>query len=460
MTISPADPEGATPTYAMAPAEHLAAAETAISQAPPAQRAPVGPLYIWLMVLASFGAYLAFITPIAISLSLRVEQLAPDNAEYLGYLTGIASVAGLIWAPLAGVLSDHTRSRLGRRRPFLLGGAAVGVTAMLIMAAAPSILVLGVGWTLASIGWGTVVSALLYTQADRLPEEQRGRVAGLAGSTQMIAPVLGAGLASALVSNSYLLMLVPAVVGALFVIVFVAFVKDNDSRNMVLGDKPTGAGLLRTLLFNPRKYPDFSWLWLGRALFNTGLMLATTFTAFFFADRLGKSVQEIAGFVAVLSVVGVLASVLGAVGGGFLSDRLRRRQTFMLIAGVVFAIGALLQAFGSGLPLLVAGSMVAALGTGIFASIEQAMILDVLPERDTDGGRFLGIAAYATGITHAVGPLLATALLLVGAHGDDKNYPLVFIVAGACTVIGGTLIVTKVRNADQANAVSRRRPAG
>ncbi|GAA1658270.1 MFS transporter [Actinoplanes couchii] len=417
---------------------------TLSASAPEAVRQPVGPKYIWLMVLASFGAYLAFITPIALSLSLRVEQLAPGNAEYLGYLTGTASIAGLIWSPILGVLSDRTRSRLGRRRPYLLAGAALGLFAMLVMAWAPSVLMLGVGWTLASIGWGTVVSALLYTQADRLPEQQRGKVAGLAGSTQMIAPVLGAGLASTLVSSSYLLMLVPAGVGFLLVVVFVLFVGDKDSRDMVLAAKPAGTGLLRTFVFNPRHYPDFAWLWLGRALFNTGMMLATTFTAFFFADRLGQSVKETAGFVAMLAVLGVGASMIGAIGGGFLSDRLRRRQLFVMIGGILFAVGALLQAFGPATPVLVAGSMIASIGIGTFAALEQALILDVLPERDTDGGRFLGIANYTTGLTHAIAPLIATGLLLVGVTGDDKNYPLVFIVAAICTVAGGLTIAAKV----------------
>ncbi|MET0828418.1 MAG: MFS transporter, partial [Microbacterium sp.] len=31
----------------------------------------VGPKYIWLMVLAQFGVFIAFITPIAISLAVR-----------------------------------------------------------------------------------------------------------------------------------------------------------------------------------------------------------------------------------------------------------------------------------------------------------------------------------------------------------------------------------------------------
>ena len=40
--------------------------------------------YIWFMVLAQFGVFMAFITPIAISLAVGSGELAPDNQEYLG----------------------------------------------------------------------------------------------------------------------------------------------------------------------------------------------------------------------------------------------------------------------------------------------------------------------------------------------------------------------------------------
>ena len=57
------------------------------AQTPP-ELPKVGAKYIWFMVLAQFGVFMAFITPIAISLAIRVQALAPGHAEYLGYITG------------------------------------------------------------------------------------------------------------------------------------------------------------------------------------------------------------------------------------------------------------------------------------------------------------------------------------------------------------------------------------
>jgi MFS family permease len=387
----------------------------------------------------------AFVAPIAISMSVRLQQLAPGHEEYLGYLSGIGAAAAMVSAPFVGILSDRTRSRFGRRRPYLLAGAALGTIALVVMAAAPSVLLLGLGWVLAQIGWGGVLTVLLITQADRLPEEQRGKVAGLTGFTQMLGPIIGAGIASALVANAYLMLLVPGVLGVVAVVSFVVFVDEADSRDLRLDERPGLRAVFGKYLYSPRRYPDFSWNWLGRVLFNSGVSFSTTFTAVFYADRLDVQVKDIAGLVAILSVGGVLAAAAGALGGGFLSDRLHRRRVFVLASGAIFTAGSLLLAFGPSMPFLIAGSIVTSLGLGAFSAVDQALVLDVLPERDTDAGRFLGIHGFSTSIPQAVAPLLAPAILVLGVAGSDKNYTLLFVLAGALTLAGGTIVVRKVR---------------
>src|SRR5437764_9585136 len=93
---------------------------------PASQPAPALPKVsarcIWLMALAQFGLFTAFITPLGISHSVKLAQVAPGHEEYLGYITGGGAATVLLFGPLLGVLSDRTRSRLGRRRPFMIGG--------------------------------------------------------------------------------------------------------------------------------------------------------------------------------------------------------------------------------------------------------------------------------------------------------------------------------------------------
>jgi MFS family permease len=401
--------------------------------------------YIWLIVLAQFGVFVAFITPIAISLAIRVNELAPDHEEYLGYITGAGALVGVIWGPFLGVASDRTRSRLGRRRPFMIAGTLLGVVALVVMALAPSVPVLGLGWILAQLGWGQALSNLQISTADRLPESQRGKVAGLAGFATQIAPVFGVIMASGLSGNALLLFLVPGAVGVVLVALFVIFVHEDDSRGNTFTERITPVTLLKKYLYNPRQFPDFSWNWLARFLFYFGLTLNTTFTAFFFASRLGIEVKDAAGIIATLGGIGVLATTVGALGGGFLSDRLRRRRLFLVIAGSLMAVGMVTMAFSTDLPVLAAGSLIVSMGIGGFAAVDQALLLDVLPERETDAGRFMGITGFATSIPQATAPLIAPLFLAIGATAGEKNYTLLFVVAAVCVLVGG-LVVLRIKS--------------
>lgn len=406
----------------------------------------VGKRYIWLMVLAQFGVFVAFITPLAISLSIKLTQLAPGREEYLGYITGAGALAVMLTSPFLGIASDRTRTRLGRRRPFMIAGTVLGVVSLVVMATAPNVLVLGAGWVLAQLGWGQVLSNLQISTADRLPESQRGKVAGLAGFATQVAPVLGVGLASVFAADNLLLFLIPGAVGVVLVALFVLLVHEDDSRGNVFDQAMTVRGVLSKLVFSPRQYRDYTLNWIGRFFFYFGLTLNTTFTAFFFASRLGVTVTEVAGTIAILSLAGILAVTLGALGGGFLSDKLRRRRIFVLSSGLIFAAGAVVMAFANDLPLLAVGSLLGSVGIGMFSAVDQALLLDVLPERETDAGRFMGIVSYATSIPQAVAPLIAPLFLAIGvAAGGEKNYPLLFIVAAACTVIGG-LVALRIRS--------------
>ncbi|MGP2442696.1 MFS transporter [Streptomyces sp. JW3] len=411
-------------------------------------REPVGKDYITLVTLGVFGAYISLVTPVAISLALKIEQLAPDSPQYLGYITGIGAMAALIATPVFGVFSDRTRSRLGRRRPYMIGGLVGGVVALVLLATAPNLIVLGAAWVLTQLSWGAgVLSALTYSQADRLPEEQRGKVSGLIGFVQNLAPVIGAGIASVFIGHDLLVFLVPGAIGLIAVLLFVIFIKEDEQPAPVGTEGLDFSGVARSMVFNPRQYPAFAWNCLGRVTFNLGLSFATTFTTFFFAARMDKTVSEIGALVVVLSMGGIVAGSVGALGAGWLSDKLQRRRIFVLGSAFLFSLGVAVMAFGSGVPVLVAGSLITTLGTGAFMSVDQAIVFDVLPERDSDAGRYIGINNYATLLPQAAGPALASALLVIGAPADGENYTLLFMVAAVCTLIGGTIIFTRVRDA-------------
>lgn len=397
--------------------------------------------FITLLALGLFGTYLAFVTPIAISLALRVSVLAPANPEYLGLLLGIGSLAALLVGPLGGQLSDRTRSRFGRRRPWLVGGVLVGLVGLTVMALGSNVLVLGLGWIIAQIGLSQAANLFTTIQADKLPEEQRGRVAAITGFVTMVAPVVGAVVGGRFATQPFLLFLLPGGIALLFVLVFVLFFKDADSRSLTFSGALSVKGVLSGYVFNPKRYPDFAWNWLGRFLFFFGLTLNTTYTAYFFAQRLNIPVLEIGDTVATVGLIGILGTIVGVFAGGFLSDKLRRRKPFVLGSAILFGAGAIVMVLAPDFTVLIIGSLLCNLSIGVFSAVDQALFLDVLPERDTEAGRFVNITQFATTIPQALAPLVASAVLTLIATDAGPNYSVLYVAAAVMVVIGGFVIL-------------------
>lgn len=401
----------------------------------------LGPGAVLLLVAATFGGGMAMIVPMAYSLAVRVDELAPGRADVLGYILGIGSAATLVAAPLTGILSDRTRTRWGRRKPFTIAGSVMGTAAAPVMVLAPDLLVLTIGWVLSAVGWATATGSIANYQADRLAPDQRGKVSGMTGLTMHIAPVIGI-LAVGLVSGSTAwLFAIPAGVGALMIALFVALAPEEDSRAIVPPAPLSFARVVRSYGFRPSEVPDFAWNWLGRFILFLGLTLTTSFTTFFYAQRLGVEVVEVAGFMALTSALSIFTALVGSIGIGSLSDRLGARRAFLFLAAATFAIGCGLSAFAESFGWLLTGTLVTSLGIAAFNAVGQAIVLDVLPHRETQAGRYMAINLFAQKIPGALAPLAAPLLL---GLGGGQNFVVLYLVAGALALLGGAIIAAKV----------------
>jgi MFS family permease len=438
-THRPLPSDGAFPLAGVDAAED--AEQLAATLATDGDRPRVSKGFITLLALGLFGVYLAFVTPIAISLAMRVRVLAPDNPEYLGLVVGLGSVAALIVGPLGGQLSDRTRSRFGRRRPWLVGGLLVGIVGLTVMAAGPTVLILALGWIIAQIGLSQAANIFTTIQADKLPESQRGKVGAITGFVTMVAPVVGAVLGGRFATQPFLLFLLPAAVAVVFVLIFVVFYKDADSRGLVFDSKLSAKVALSKYVFNPKRYPDFAWNWLGRFLFFFGLTLNTTYTPYFFAQRLDIPTLEIGDTVATVGLIGIAGTIVGVFFGGFLSDKLRRRKIFVLGSGILFGVGAMIMVVAPDFTLLLVGSLLCNISIGVFSAVDQALFLDVLPERDTEAGRFVNITQFATTIPQAIAPLVASAVLTFIAVDGGPNYSVLYVASAILVVFGGVVIL-------------------
>jgi MFS family permease len=408
---------------------------------------PLSRTTIILLIIATIGAGIATIVPMAFTLALKLDQIAPGREELLGFILGANAVSSLLTSPLTGILSDRTRTRWGRRRPYTVAGIALGIAATPVLIFAEDPVTLAVGWILVSFGFGTAMGSIGNFQADRLPPSQRGKVSGLAGLAMQVAPVFGILLAGMVSQDIAWVFLLPALVGVALMLVFVVFVHEADSRGLTFAEPLSFSRVVRSYGFSPRSAPDFAWNWLGRFVFFFGLSLTTSFSTFFYAQRLGVPVSEVVSVLAITASMSIVSAVIGSVGAGWLSDKTGRRRPFIVLAVLLAGTGFSLSAFAWDLPMLLCGAFISSLGIAMFFAVNQAMTLDILPDRDAEAGRYMAITSISQRVPTALAPLLAPLLLAIAAEAGEKNYASIYVAAAAFSVVGGLIIAVKVKGA-------------
>jgi len=420
-------------------------ASDGVEALPKEPQSPVSRSYILWLMLASFGASIAMMVPLSYGIAVRISELAPGHEEVLGYITGTAQLIYLVISPMVGIWSDRMRSGFGRRTPFIFLGTGIGLAGLVVMGLAPDLLIVGAGWVLGMSGWSISGAAIQNLMADKLPEQQRGKVSALTGLMTQIAPVLGIGVAYAVSSNTLLVFVIPGVIGAVLLALLPIIKPEGSSKDLAVTSQVTAKSVVASYGFNVRKYPDFAWNWLGRFVFFMGLYFNTTFGTFFYAQRLNLPVREVAGVVATIGMLGVVAAAAGALLGGFLSDKLRRRRLFVVISAVLFVGGALAEATAWSLPQLIIGAVLMQTSIAVFATVDQAIIFAILPNR-TETGRYMAVVAFAQKIPSAVAPLIASVVITIGAIGAEKNYTLLYLSGAVLALLGGTVIALKVKS--------------
>ena len=138
----------------------------------PRKRA-AGGFRLWSMCFALFGIQIVWGLQNA-NTSRIFQALGADVAE-LPLLWIAGPITGLIVQPIVGHLSDHSRSRFGRRRPFLVAGGLLSALALVLMPNAATLwMAIAALWLLTASN-NIAMDPSRALVADNLPHEQRAR---------------------------------------------------------------------------------------------------------------------------------------------------------------------------------------------------------------------------------------------------------------------------------------------
>ncbi len=388
----------------------------------------------WTLRFAAawLGLWMAYLVPVQLALP---DQLAAFDHRHrirdFGLINGLVGLAALVSLPLFGALCDRTRSRLGRRRVWLVAGSVVFAAGLLATGLAGSALPLALGWLLASLGSNMATAGLTATVADQVPDHQRGLVSAAIYGPQALGLVLGL-VALGSVSDAEARYAVLAVAVLLLVAPFA--VRGGEGAAPLPSQPLSLAAVLGGLRVAGNA--DFGWAFTGRLLVNLGNALGTTYLLFFLRDYLHRPDPDAS--LVVLSLIYVVFTLAATSIGGVLSDRLGRRRAFVALASVLQALAAGLL---TGLPSYHSALLAAALlgaGYGAYMSVDQALVTEVLPDA-RDRARDLGVMNVGSVGPQAFGPLAAS--LVIAQLG---GYRVLFAVAGV-TSVAGALAVHRIR---------------
>ena len=393
--------------------------------------------FISLYALAFISTSLVFLAPLLVSLALKINSLvgieqAPNS---LSVVTGIGALLAMVGNPFFGRMSDRTSSRLGMRRPWMVIGLVGGSLGILVVALAPNIPVVLVGWCIAQLLFNALLAALVAVLPDQIPVTQRGLVAGVLGICVPVASVSGTFLVKLFTGNQLAMFLAPCAVGGLFILLFAVTL---DDRRLARADRPAWSLREFASMFyvNPRKSPDFAWAFASRFMLVLAYAFLTTYQAYYLLDKLGSAEADVPRqiFLGTLaqSVVVVAASLIG----GKLSDRTGRRKIFVLTAAVVYGLAMFVIAIASDFNGFLVGMAVGGLGFGVYTAVDLALVADVLPDSD-NAAKDLGVLNIAGALPFSVAPGIAPAVLAIGGG----SYGVLYAVAGVCAIIGAVAIL-------------------
>lgn len=397
----------------------------------------VGWGFISLYALAFISTNLVFLAPVLVTLALKVTSLvgikqAPNS---LALIAGTGALLAVFCNPFFGKMSDRTSSHLGMRRPWMVIGLAGGSFGIFIVALAPNIPTVLVGWCIAQLFFNALLAAQVAVVPDQVPTAQRGLVSGVMGVCMPIASVIATLLVKLFTGNQLAMFLVPCAVGGFFILIFALTL---DDRRLAVADKPRWSlrEFASTFYVNPRKSPDFAWAFASRFMFVMAYAFLATYQAYYLLDKIGTAVADVPQQIFLGTLAQSLVLVAASLVGGKLSDRTGRRKIFVFTASIVYGLALFLIAIASNFNGFLVGMAISGLGFGMYYAVDIALIVDVLPSR-RNAAKDLGVFNMAGALPFSLAPAIAPAILAIGGG----SYGVLYAVAGVCAIIGAVAIL-------------------
>ncbi|MDR1393770.1 MAG: MFS transporter [Bifidobacteriaceae bacterium] len=446
MTQIPAEPSAAQPAeHPAQPAQHPAqpaeqpaepaehpARPTTTSHTPTLKQLGLRKLLATLpLAIAGFTIFWGAVQYVLIPIQVQAIDPEGQNSS-LALIVALGAVAAMIGAPIAGTLTDRTRTRLGGRAPWLIGAALTTLGLGIVMSLSTSIAMLVVMMVLVQLSTQFILTPISAYIPDRVPAVKRGLFSAAYGAAQVVGSVIGQTLGATL-SDMVIVGYVAA--GGILAGLVLLFALGNVRSNR---DEPRPVITLRSVLstfwVNPVKHPNFWWAFFGRFLLFVGFFPVQTFLLYLLQDYIGLGDAAVDA-VPLLSVNALVGQIVGAVLAGAVFGRVKRTKPLIFAASALLAVALFIPMIWPTLIGMATYSLLSGLGIGAYISIDLVLITLVLPSAESTG-KDLGIVNITTTLPQTIGSAIGAGV--IGAFG---GYFALLPMAVITTVVGATLLI-------------------
>lgn len=406
---------------------------TAGMAGPPAKTA--APVRLGIALFLGAALWLGpFAANNAVLLPARLEQVAPDDKVGLVALLAITgSIVALVANILFGALSDMTRSRFGRRTPWMIVGS-IGASAALfalLTAETPGMIIFI--WCVFQFFLNAVAASVLALLADRVPLKLRGTYSAIYGLGFLVGAFGSQIVASGFVTNPTTGMVVFAV-AVLASGPLVAIIAPEKSNKNVPRQTVSVQMLVQNFSFPRRGARDFYFALSGKLIFVFGYYSIVGYQLYILTDYMQLDLSKAGSVIGTMATISLVTALVFGLLSGPISDKLGRRKILVMGSAILVAIAALLPFIFAEPWAMLAFALIGGIGQGIYNSVDQALNTEVLPSPD-NAAKDLGILNMANTGGQILGP--ASTSLVVGLTG---GYGAVFIVGAALLVLSAGLI--------------------
>jgi MFS family permease len=399
---------------------------------------------LWLGYNVQWGALLAVVLPAQIS-----AIVGPEKKElYNGLVGPLGALIALAVTPIAGALSDRSRHRSGRRRPFLLVGALINIVFLACMAAfgrGSNIWLFALCYMGIQFGCNWLGGPYAGLIPDVVPADLVGRASGWQALMNAIGTLIGALAAGQLIQGGHF--------APIYVLIIVAIAITLSVTVAGVRERPLAGeaapfelvSFLRSFWIDPKEHRDFYWVLITRAFVTMGVYSVFTFFQYFLKDviRVPDPEKQSSLLVGIIIAMGIPTSIVS----GWLSDRYGRKPLVYLSGGIMAVAATIFiaVAFSPSLPFTFAVAALFGIGNGAYQAVDWAMAVDVLPSGE-DAAKDMGIWHVAMVLPQILAPVV-TGLTLNALKPTSllMGYTVVFIMTAVWFILG-TVFVRQIRS--------------